>query len=177
MLTSHPPQSADSPQTLLSACRERGLSLATAESLTAGALVARLVDVPGASRVVVGGVCTYSLESKASLLGLDLHDLQERGAVRAEVATAMARGALKMYRAHMALSTTGVAGPGADEFSNPEGLAFIACARRDGTDVRLRVRELHCSGDRASIRAHVVQASIALALEDLHDEHRHTNAV
>ncbi|MCT2150883.1 CinA family protein [Dermabacter vaginalis] len=151
---------------LLAACEERGLSLATAESLTGGMLVARLVDVPGASRVVQGGACTYSFEAKASLLGLDLTDLREGGAVRGEVARAMARGARRVYGADLTIATTGVAGPGSDEYGNPEGLAFVAVSG----PAREIVREVRLRGTRAEIRAGVVDFAIALAIEALTSE-------
>lgn len=155
-----------SARALLAACEERGLSLATAESLTGGMLVARLVDVSGASRVVQGGACTYSFEAKASLLGLDLSDLQREGAVREEVARLMVRGARRVYGADVAIATTGVAGPGSDEYGNPEGLAFVAVSALD----REIVREVHLTGTRAEIRAGVVDFAIALANETLTSE-------
>lgn len=155
-----------SARALLAACEERGLSLATAESLTGGMLVARLVDVPGASRVVQGGACTYSFESKASLLGLDLTDLREGGAVRGEVARAMVRGARRVYGADLTIATTGVAGPGSDEYGNPEGLAFVAVSGPD----REIVREVRLRGTRSEIRAGVVDFAIALAIEALTSE-------
>lgn len=156
-----------SARALLAACEERGLSLATAESLTGGMLVARLVDVPGASRVLQGGACTYSFEAKASLLGLDLSDLQREGAVREEVARLMVRGARRVYGADVAIATTGVAGPGSDEYGNPEGLAFVAVSAPDHEIVR----EVHLTGTRAEIRAGVVDFAIALANETLTSEH------
>ncbi len=151
---------------LLDECERRDLSLATAESLTGGMLVARLVDVPGASRVVQGGACTYSFEAKASILGLDLSDLQREGAVREEVARLMARGARRVYGADVAIATTGVAGPGSDEYGNPEGLAFVA-VRTPEAEI---VREVHLTGTRAEIRAGVVDLAIALANEALTSE-------
>lgn len=148
---------------VLRECEHRGLTLATAESLTGGLLVARCVDVPGASAVVKGGACTYSFDAKAALLGLDLADLEAHGAVRATVAEQMARGAARVYGADVALATTGVAGPGADGFGVAEGTAYVACDLR-GT---VTVRELHLTGGRAHIRAQVVDAAIALVSEVL----------
>ena len=152
-----PREQLASARALLATCEERGMSLATAESLTGGMLVARLVDVPGA------GVCTYSFEAKASILGRDLADLQARGAVRAEVASSMARAARRVYGADVALATTGVAGPGNDDYGNPEGLAYIAVS----TPSRDLVREVRLTGSRPAIRAGVVDDAIALGIEAL----------
>lgn len=145
---------------LLAECRRRGLTLATAESLTGGRLVASLIDIPGASDVVLGGTCAYAFSAKHALLGLDLEDLHQRGAVRPEVAAAMADGAQRAYGADLTLATTGVAGPGPDAFGAPEGSAFIAI--RLGSAVR--TRELHERGTRDQIRTRVVSAAVDEAL-------------
>src|SRR5690625_6771119 len=104
--------------------------LATAESLTAGAVVARLVDVPGASEVVAGGAACYSLAAKTRVLGVDAELLERRGAVTAEVAAAMADGARDLYDADLAVSPTGTAGPGPDARAVPPGPAWLGLARR-----------------------------------------------
>jgi nicotinamide-nucleotide amidase len=148
------------PAALVARAAERGLWIATAESLTAGAVVARLVDVPGASAVIAGGAACYSYSAKSRVLGVDADLLTATGAVTAEVAVAMAEGALSLYDADLAVATTGVAGPGPDERGAPEGNVWIALAARGrGT----RARELHLSGGRARIRADAVDA----ALEEL----------
>lgn len=138
---------------------ERGWTLATAESLTAGAVVARLVDVPGASAVIAGGAACYSLEAKSRVLGVDAALLAATGAVTAEVAAAMAEGALALYRTDLAVSTTGVAGPGPDERGVAEGTVVLGLARRDGPTL---TRELRLSGGRARIRALTVDAAIEM---------------
>ncbi|MGO1406874.1 MAG: CinA family protein [Brachybacterium sp.] len=137
----------------------RGLTLATAESLTAGAVVARLVDVPGASAVIAGGAACYSLEAKTRVLGVDAALLAATGAVTAEVAAAMAEGARSLYGTDLAVSTTGVAGPGPDERGIAEGTVVLALARRDRPT---RTRELRLSGGRARIRASTVDAAIQM---------------
>lgn len=137
----------------------RGWTLATAESLTAGAVVARLVDVPGASAVIAGGAACYSLEAKTRVLGVDAALLAASGAVTAEVAAAMAEGALSLYRTDLAVSTTGVAGPGPDERGIAEGTVVLGLARRDRPT---RIRELRLSGGRARIRALTVDAAIQM---------------
>lgn len=139
--------------------RERGWTLATAESLTAGAVVARLVDVPGASAVIAGGAACYSSEAKARVLGVDAALLSATGAVTTEVAAAMAEGARSLYRTDLAVSTTGVAGPGPDERGVAEGTVVLGLARGDRPTV---TRELRLSGGRPRIRALTVDAAIAM---------------
>jgi nicotinamide-nucleotide amidase len=145
---------------------DRGWMLATAESLTAGAVVARLVDVPGASAVIAGGAACYSLEAKTRVLGVDAELLATTGAVTAEVAAAMAAGALSLYDADLAVSTTGVAGPGADARGVAEGTVFLGLARRGGDTT---TRELRLSGGRAEIRARSVDAALSALADALAD--------
>ena len=146
------------PAQVIARAAQDGLWLATAESLTAGAVVARLVDVPGASAAVAGGAACYSYRAKTRVLGVDAELLQRTGAVTAEVAAAMAEGALDLYGADLAVSTTGVAGPGPDERGVPEGTVWVGLARRGGPT---RTRELHLTGARAAIRSQAVDAAIA----------------
>lgn len=140
----------------------RGLTIATAESLTGGGLVARLVDVPGASHVVRGGACTYAVDTKASVLGVSESQLALTGPVDEQVARQMARGARSLFGADIGLSTTGVAGPGpADGFE--AGTVHIACAYPTGEEHRL----LHLNGDRAAVRAGAIGAALALVRDVL----------
>lgn len=147
------------PAELLRRAAERGWRLATAESLTGGALVSRLVDVPGASAVIAGGATCYSLQSKTRVLGVDAALLAATGAVTSAVAAAMADGALRLYDADLALSTTGVAGPGPDDRGVPEGTVHLGLARRG---LPTLTRELRLSGGRALIRSRSVDAALAL---------------
>lgn len=139
-----------------------GLSIATAESLTGGAVVAALVDIPGASRCIAGGAACYTYDAKARVLGVDRRALERDGAVTAEVAGAMARGALDAFGADLSVATTGVAGPGADERGVPAGTVLVALASA-AEDASPRVRALDLAGDRAAVRA----ASVVAALEML----------
>ena len=140
----------------------RGLTIATAESLTGGGLVARLVDGPGASHVVRGGACTYAVDTKASVLGVSESQLAATGPVDEQVARQMARGARSLFGADIGLSTTGVAGPGpADGFE--AGTVHIACAHPTGEEHRL----LHLDGERAAVRAGAIDAAIALVRDVL----------
>lgn len=153
-----------SPAAVIDGARRAGLLIATAESLTGGALVARLVDVPGASDVVVGGAVCYSCGAKRRVLGVDGAELERTGAVTASVAQAMAQGALALYECDLAVATTGVAGPGADERGTPAGTVFLALARRGGS---ARVRELALPGGRPEVRSGTVEAALAMLLEEL----------
>jgi PncC family amidohydrolase len=124
--------------------RACGLTLATAESCTAGRLAAALSDAPGAAEFFQGGFVTYTKDMKHRVLGVDAGLLREKGAVCAEVAEAMARGALARSGADVAVSITGVAGPEPDEDGNPVGLIYCALAEREvpqAPAVRLSAQE------------------------------------
>lgn len=140
----------------------RGQRVAVAESLTGGLLTAALVDVPGASAVVTGGVVAYATELKATLLGVDADLLAERGAVDADVAVQMARGARERLAldgrpADHALATTGVAGPDPQD-GHPAGTVWIALSSDTGDEVR----SLLVVGDRAAVRDATVEAALGL---------------
>lgn len=152
------------PAAVIRRAAERGWTLSTAESLTAGAVVARLVDVPGASAVIAGGAACYSLEAKSRVLGVDTALLAATGAVTAEVAAAMAEGARSLYLTDLAVSTTGVAGPGPDERGVAEGTVVLGLARQDRPT---RTRELRLSGGRSRIRALTVDAAIEMLAAEL----------
>lgn len=114
-------------QVVFEALRDRGMTVSTAESCTGGLLAKRLTDLSGASQVFPGGAVTYSAESKASVLGVDEKLIKEHGAVSAQVAEAMAVNARRVFGSSIAISTTGLAGPGGDGV-NPVGAVFIALA-------------------------------------------------
>ena len=107
-----------------------GLTIAVAESCTAGALAAALSKAPGAGTQFHGGVVSYTKEAKNAVLGVPMPMLRDKTAVCAEVAEAMAAGALKLFPADIAVAITGVAGPDPDEDGNPVGLVYCAAARR-----------------------------------------------
>lgn len=144
-------------QRVIALATEQGLMIATAESLTAGALVARLVDVPGASTAIAGGATCYSCDAKTRLLGVDPERLDREGAVTAAVAAAMAEGALRLYAADLAISTTGVAGPGPDAQGVAAGTVYVGLARAGRATRTIR---LQLDGDRAAVRAATVDAAI-----------------
>lgn len=138
----------------------RGLTIAVAESLTGGLLIARLIGVPGASRVVSGGIVAYNTALKHSLLGVDADLLALRGAVDPDVATAMADGvrlacAIDGVPASIGLSTTGVAGPDPQD-GKPVGTVFVGLS----TDDRRYVFDLTLGGSRNALRRRVVSESL-----------------
>jgi nicotinamide-nucleotide amidase len=124
---SHPLR--DRAAALLALYRERGLTLVTAESCTGGLIAGLLTEIPGSSNVVERGYVTYSNLAKEDCLGVP-HDLLERfGAVSAEVAEAMAMGALKHSAASIAISVTGIAGPDGGSATKPVGLVYFGYGR------------------------------------------------
>lgn len=156
-----------------------GQTVATAESLTGGLVCARLVDVPGASAVVRGGVVAYATELKAALLGVDAGLLAERGAVDPDVALAMAAGVRARLAADWGLATTGVAGPDPQD-GVPAGTVYVAVCGPGGPTgagpaaasgwVGGVVRRLALAGDRPAVREGAVAAVLGLLAERLeHD--------
>ncbi len=118
--------------TLLDLCRARGLKLAAAESCTGGLVAALLTEIPGSSDVVERGFVTYSNEAKRELLGVAEATLAVHGAVSAPTAREMAEGALRASQAAIAVSITGVAGPGGGSPEKPVGLVHFGCAGPGG---------------------------------------------
>jgi PncC family amidohydrolase len=143
------------------ALRARGWTVAVAESCTGGLLGAALTAVPGSSHYVRGGVIAYDNSIKTGLLDVDTAELDSRGAVSEEVATAMARGARRRLDADVGVGITGVAGPGAEEGGKPAGLVYVAVA----TPVAERVVRLEGDRGREGNRAAAVAAALTLLLE------------
>jgi nicotinamide-nucleotide amidase len=117
---------------VLALCRARGLSLATAESCTGGLVAARLTSVPGSSDVFRGAIVSYADEVKERELGVPAEILERHGAVSAETARAMARGVRGRLAVDIAVSVTGVAGPGGGTADKPVGLVYLHAVRPDG---------------------------------------------
>ena len=151
----------DLPERVIRAFAARALTLAAAESLTGGLVVAALVSVPGASAVVRGGVVAYATELKHELLGVDAALLAAGGPVQAAVAEQMAVGVRARLGADLGLATTGVAGPDPQD-GHPPGEVWIARASSTG----VRSLRLELGGDRATVRRETVEAVLELALED-----------
>jgi nicotinamide-nucleotide amidase len=137
-------------------CAARNLRIATAESCTGGLVAAALTAIPGSSAVVERGFVTYSNEAKSELLGIPTVLIADHGAVSEAVARAMAEGVLAHSRADIAVSVTGVAGPGGGSNEKPVGLVHFACAR--GGDVRHVERRFGDIGRDAIRAASVIQA-------------------
>jgi nicotinamide-nucleotide amidase len=146
---------------VLDLCKRRGLHVVTAESCTGGLLAGVLTEAPGASDVVVGGFVTYSNSAKQACLGVPETLLKLHGAVSEPVARAMAEGALQHSPANLAVSVTGIAGPGGGSEEKPIGLVHFGAARRDGP----RLHRERRFGDIG--RGAVRRASIVVALEML----------
>ena len=145
-------------QIVLELCRERGLKLATAESCTGGLVAARLTAVPGFSDTTLGGVVAYSNELKLSELGVEPALLEAHGAVSADVAEAMARGARERLGADVSVAVTGVAGPGGGTEEKPIGLVYYHAETAGGG----AGASFSFPGDRESIRRRSVIASLHL---------------
>ena len=138
-----------------------GRSLATAESLTGGGIGHAITSVSGASQVYAGGIISYTNAVKHNLLGVPTKLLDTVGAVSAPVAQAMAEGARRVLAADVAVSVTGLAGPGGDEFGHSVGTVFIGyCDEKTAF-----AREYHFSGDREAVRNQTIDAALALILE------------
>ena len=138
-----------------------GKTLVTAESCTGGGIGAALTAVSGASTVYKGGIISYTNWVKHNLLHVDEDLLNEVGAVSAPVAEAMARGARDALQADVAVSVTGLAGPGGDEFGNPVGTVFIGYC-----DEKICLsRKYLFSGSREEIRTAAIREALRLVLE------------
>ena len=144
---------------LLDVCRAHGLMLATAESCTGGLLAATLTEIAGSSDVVDRGFVTYSNAAKTEMLGVPAALIDQHGAVSDEVARAMAEGAILRSAADLAISVTGIAGPGGATPDKPVGLVFLGTARRGGeTSAEHEI----FSGDRHAVRRQTVERAFAL---------------
>lgn len=163
----NPGEAMDTPRlvaTLLAQLARRGWKLAGAESLTGGMITSTIVDVPGASEVLLGGVVTYTDAIKNQVLGVSETLLETYTAYSAECALAMAAGARKLFGAEIAFASTGVAGPGADQGFDP-GCGFVACV----TPISSQIRSLQLPEDweRSRIRKAFTRAALDLIHEGL----------
>lgn len=138
-----------------------GKTLASAESLTGGGIGAALTAVPGASNVYRGGVISYVNAVKAGVLGVPEEILARCGAVSGQTAGYMASGVRRLLGADVAVSVTGLAGPGGDEFGNPVGTVFIGYESAAAS----AVRKFRFAGGREEIRRQTIEAALALVLE------------
>jgi nicotinamide-nucleotide amidase len=144
-------------QSVLDACRARGWHLAIAESCTGGLIAGALTAIAGSSDVVERGFMTYSNAAKSELLGVPLETIAAHGAVSSETTAAMAEGAVARAPVDLAISVTGIAGPGGGSAGKPVGLVIFGLARRNGPS---RTERHVFDGDRAAVR----QAAVHMAL-------------
>lgn len=147
-------------QETLTLFRTHNVLLVTAESCTGGLIAGLLSEIPGSSDVLDRGFVTYSYDSKTDLLGVPAELIRMDGAVAADVAVAMVRGALeKAPKAGVAVAVTGVAGPGQSE-RKPAGLVYVSAGRRGQEP---RVEECRFAGDRTTVRLETIRRALTMA--------------
>lgn len=139
-----------------------GKTLVTAESCTGGGIGAALTAIPGSSAVYKGGVVSYTNWVKEKVLDVDREVLSQFGAVSAQVAQAMADGVRKRLQADVAVSVTGLAGPGGDDFGNPVGTVYIGYCDEN----KSYARKYFFSGDREAVRQKTILAALELILQE-----------
>jgi len=150
-------------RSLLDLCRSRKLMIATAESCTGGLVAGALTDIPGSSDVIDRGFVTYSNDAKRAMLGVEADTLATFGAVSKETATQMAVGALERADVDLAVSITGIAGPGGAVPGKPVGLVHFAVAARDG---RITHRECRFGAiGRSAVRQRSVVEALRMLME------------
>lgn len=142
-------------QEAIALLQARGLTVGTCESLTGGMICSTLVDVPGASKVVRGGLITYQTDTKTLLADVDAALIADKGVVSGEVARAMAEGARARLGVDIAVSATGMASPG-DENDPPAGTVYVGLASEKG----VRAIPLQLTGNRQEIRQQTVEQAI-----------------
>ena len=145
---------------LVSALSAKGLTCATAESCTGGGVGSAITSVAGSSKVFLGGVISYSNEVKADVLGVSRDTLASVGAVSSEVASQMASGARRVMGSDLAVSLTGIAGPGGGSAEKPVGLVWFGLATSKGVTTQSRI----FPGDRAAIRSAAIAHALGLLL-------------
>ncbi|WP_455474581.1 CinA family protein [Bartonella sp. B30(2025)] len=150
---------------VLAACRKKGFLLTTVESCTGGLIAANLTNIPGSSDVFDCGFVVYSNESKVRLVGVCSELIKIHGAVSKEVAIAMAEGGLKHSKAEIAVSVTGIAGPGGACPSKPVGLVHFAVAHKNRKTLHTKMH--FESLDRNAIRYATVKNAFKMILESL----------
>ena len=152
-------------EAILAEARKKKLKLVSAESCTGGLIMACLTEVPGSSDVVDRGYISYSYDSKIVELGVDKELLEKTGAVSSEVAVQMADGALKASQAHIAVSATGIAGPGGATESKPVGLVYIGVANSK-TGKSYSIKNLF-GGDRSAVRLSTVETALTAIRKEI----------
>ena len=147
---------------LVAVCKEKRVTVATAESCTGGMVAVRITSVPGSSAVFLGGVVSYADAVKQDVLGVPQTVLEQKGAVSEECACAMAKGARALLKTNIVVSVTGIAGPGGGTPEKPVGLVWFGVADgQEGTRAERRV----FAGGRAAVRRQAAEHALELLLE------------
>lgn len=149
--------------TLGNLLRQRKLSLATAESCTGGLVASRITDVPGSSEYFLGGIVAYAYEAKVAMLGVSLDTLQDYGAVSKETVIEMARGARTALGADIAVSVSGIAGPGGEMPGKPVGTTWFGLSTTAGD----WARRFAWDGDRLTNKTLSADAALQFVLDYL----------
>jgi PncC family amidohydrolase len=142
---------------------ERGLKLVLAESCTGGLLGSRITDVPGSSEYFLASVVAYAYEAKAEILNVSWNTLNTKGAVSRETVLEMAHGIRHLMKADIAVSVSGIAGPGGGTPEKPVGTTWIGLAAEDGERAEL----FHFSGEREQNKISAADAALKLLLDYL----------
>jgi len=150
-------------ENLVALLAARGLTCASAESCTGGGVGSAITSVPGSSAVFAGGVISYSNDVKRAVLGVSEADLARVGAVSPEVAAQMASGVRKLLDVDLAVSLTGIAGPGGGSAEKPVGLVWFGLATRN----RVRTEKAIFRGDRAAVREQAVMHALGMLMVEV----------
>ena len=143
--------------------KQRRFKLALAESCTGGLVGHRITNVPGSSEYFIGGVISYAYEAKVSILGVSWDTLNSCGAVSSEAVLEMARGAKKLFDVDIAVSISGIAGPGGGTLDKPVGTTWVGLVAGEGE----WQREFHFSGGREQNKASSAEAALQMLLDYL----------
>jgi PncC family amidohydrolase len=143
--------------------QQRGLRLGLAESCTGGLIGHRITNIPGSSEYFMGGMISYSYESKASVLGVSWETLNTFGAVSRETVLEMARGACQVLNADISASVSGIAGPGGGTLDKPIGTTWVGLVAKDGE----WAREFHFHGAREQNKSSAADAALQMLLDYL----------
>ena len=145
---------------------ERDLTIATCESLTGGGIAYTLTQIPGASKVVRGGLITYASDLKVDLAGVDADWVRRFGVINETTAVEMARGALHVCRARVAVACTGVAGPEPQDGHQP-GDVWLAVAIHAEPQPDILTRHLRLEGDREQVRRQTIAQALQMVVDQM----------
>ena len=160
-------ETLDACEALVSACRSLGVTVGTAESCTGGLVASAITAIPGSSEAIRGGVVSYAVPVKHEVLGVSnaILDAPGVGAVSSECAAAMAEGARRVLGCDVAVSVTGIAGPGGEEPGKPVGTVWMGLATARSTSTFPNLFE----GDRSQVRARAVRRALELLMQGVRE--------